>query len=71
MQQSIFSPVYFINYWVDQFQNSKMDSVDFFVNDKELQNIVKRNIENQTKFLKQNAEIFDQYLAYSRSLLKF
>lgn len=71
MQQSVFSPLYFINYWVDQIQNAKTDSVDFLINDKELQSIVKKGIEAQTKFVKQNAELFNDCLTYSKTLLKF
>jgi hypothetical protein len=71
MQQSIFSPTYFINYWVDQIQNTKLDSLEYLVNDKEFQKIAKKGIETQTKFIKDNMQLFDEYLSYSKSILKF
>lgn len=53
MTQSIFTPLYFANYFVDQVQNAKNTVVDTFVYDAKFRTPLKNFVEAQRTFTKE------------------
>lgn len=53
MSNSIFTPLYFANYFVDQVQNAKNTVVDTFVFDEKLRAPLKSFVEAQRTFTKE------------------
>jgi hypothetical protein len=53
MANSIFTPLYFANYFVDQVQDAKNKIVDTFVFDDKIKKSVKDFVEAQREFTKQ------------------
>ena len=53
MANSIFTPLYFANYFVDQIQDAKNKVVDTFVFDDKIKSSIKDFVEAQRSFTKQ------------------
>jgi hypothetical protein len=53
MDNSIFTPLYFANYFVDQIQDAKNKVVDTFVFDDKIKSSIKDFVEAQRTFTKQ------------------
>ena len=53
MANSIFTPLYFANYFVDQVQDAKNKVVDTFVFDDKIKSSIKDFVEAQRSFTKQ------------------
>ena len=53
MANSIFTPLYFANYFVDQVQDAKNKVVDTFVYDDKIKESIKAFVEAQRTFTKQ------------------
>jgi len=53
MANSIFTPLYFANYFVDQIQDAKNKVVDTFVFDDKIKSSIKDFVEAQRTFTKQ------------------
>lgn len=53
MANSIFTPLYFANYFVDQVQDAKNKIVDTFVYDTKMKQSIKDFVEAQREFTKQ------------------
>ena len=53
MANSIFTPLYFANYFVDQVQDAKNKVVDTFVYDTKMKESIKSFVEAQREFTKQ------------------
>ena len=53
MANSIFTPLYFANYFVDQIQDAKNKVVDTFVFDDKIKSSIKDFVEAQRAFTKQ------------------
>ena len=53
MANSIFTPLYFANYFVDQVQDAKNKVVDIFVYDDKIKESIKDFVEAQRTFTKQ------------------
>jgi hypothetical protein len=57
MANSIFTPLYFANYFVDQIQDAKNKVVDTFVFDDKIKSSIKDFVEAQRTFTKQVNQI--------------
>ena len=65
MAQSIFTPLYLANYFVDQVQDAKTKVVDTFVWDDKVKKTAKDFVEAQRTYTKQFNTSVNQFIEYS------
>ena len=70
MTKTIFTPLYFANYFVDQVQNSKNMFVDLTVQDEKLREPIKQFVEAQRIYTKEVNRTVSQIFDVSGSLIK-
>ncbi len=70
MANSIFTPLYFANYFVDQVQDAKNKVVDTFVYDDKIKESIKAFVEAQRTFTKQVNRTTNEVVDLSTSAMK-
>ena len=70
MANSIFTPLYFANYIVDQVQDAKNKVVDTFVYDDKIKESIKDFVEAQRTFTKQVNRITNEVVELSTTAMK-
>lgn len=70
MAQSIFTPLYFANYMVDQIQDAKNKVIDTFVFDTNVKGSLKEFVEAQRSFAKQVNTSTNEIIEFSTVSIK-
>ena len=70
MANSIFTPLYFANYFVDQVQDAKNKVVDTFVYDDKIKESIKAFVEAQRTFTKQVNRTTNEVVDLSTTTMK-
>ena len=70
MANSIFTPLYFANYFVDQVQDAKNKVIDTFVYDDKIKESIKAFVEAQRTFTKQVNRTTNEVVDLSTSAMK-
>jgi len=70
MANSIFTPLYFANYFVDQVQDAKYKVVDTFVYDDKIKESIKAFVEAQRTFTKQVNRTANEVVDLSTTAMK-
>ena len=70
MAKSIFTPLYFANYFVDQVQDAKNKVVDTFVFDDKIKESIKDFVEAQRTFTKQVNRTTNEVVELSTTAMK-
>ena len=70
MANSIFTPLYFANYFVDQVQDAKNKVVDTFVYDDKIKESIKDFVEAQRTFTKQVNRTTNEVVELSTTAMK-
>ena len=70
MANSIFTPLYFANYFVDQVQDAKNKVIDTFVYDDKIKESIKAFVEAQRTFTKQVNRTTNEVVDLSTAAMK-
>ena len=70
MANSIFTPLYFANYFVDQVQDAKNKVIDTFVYDEKIKESIKDFVEAQRDFTKQVNRTTNEVVELSTTTMK-